>query len=506
LQSDIRIKSIVLLGMRVDQFGLASQQIKVLDPLAKSDVTGSLNWEEMPMKVKSRDYCASIFASSEGKLPLAKWMLAMAVCAGIALSATSASAQSNPRFVSLGGGAMGALYVPNSGPTSHIAFLPIHRTSNYMTHVSTAELTSRGFMVLGMATRFINNEASVNWEDIALDVRAGVRFLRAQPGITKVVLIGHSGGGPTTSYYQAVAELGPTYCQGPNKLVECQASRLAGFTAADKADGIIFMDAHPGNPINSLRSLNGSVKSETTNSSIDSSLDPFNVNNGFNPNGDSVYSQEFQNKYFKAQARRMNDLITKALAMRAKMESGQVEPSDDDSFVVYHASARLSDFSTGVHRGTLSPRKLLKNDGTVQTQVINTVRISDPGNEEDDASFNGGGVMDLTLTSFLSANAIRSTHSLDGIDWCSSNNSTICAVRQTQLPILVVAAQGHYFIRDGEQIFQNSVSADKDFYVIEGMTHGLGPCNPCSAATGLPYGNARKNLFDLAASWANSKF
>jgi hypothetical protein len=134
------------------------------------------------------------------------------------------------------------------------------------------------------------------------------------------------------------------------------------------------------------------------------------------------------------------------------------------------------------------------------------VRISDPGNEEDDASFNGGGVMDLTLTSFLSANAIRSTHSLDGIDWCSSNNSTICAVRQTQLPILVVAAQGHYFIRDGEQIFQNSVSADKDFYVIEGMTHGLGPCNPCSAATGLPYGNARKNLFDLAASWANSKF
>jgi len=82
----------------------------------------------------------------------------------------------------------------------------------------------------------------------------------------------------------------------------------------------------------------------------------------------------------------LNDLITKALAMRAKMESGQVEPSDDDSFVVYHASARLSDFSTGVHRGTLAPRKLVKDDGTVQTQVINTVRISDPGNEEDDAS------------------------------------------------------------------------------------------------------------------------
>jgi hypothetical protein len=281
---------------------------------------------------------------------------------------------------------------------------------------------------------------------------------------------------------------------------------LAGFTAADKADGIIFMDAHPGNTINSLRSLNPSVKGEEANSAIDSSLDPFNVNNGFNPNGDSVYSQEFQNKYFRAQAKRMNDLIKKALAMRNKMESGKVDPSDDDSFVVYRASARLSDFSTGVHRGTLAPRKLLKNDGTVQTQVIDTVRISNPGNEEDDASFDGGGAMDLTVNSFLSANAIKSTHSLDGIDWCSSNNSTICAVRSIQLPILVVAAQGHYFIRDGEQIFQNSVSPDKDFYVVEGMTHGLGPCAPCSAATGNPYGNARKNLFDLAASWANARF
>ena len=132
------------------------------------------------------------------------------------------------------------------------------------------------------------------------------------------------------------------------------------------------------------------------------------------------------------------------------------------------------------------------------------MRISNPGNKETDKSFEGAA--DLTITSFLSANAIRSTHSLDGIDWCSSNNSTICAVRQIKLPILVIAAQGHYFIRDGEQIFQNSVSADKDFVVVEGMTHGLGPCTPCSAATGISYANARKNLFDLAASWANARF
>ena len=115
---------------------------------------------------------------------------------GITNGAASALAQSNPRFIPLGSGAIGALYVPNSGPAPHVAFLVTHRNSSYVTHTSTTELSSRGFMVLGMNVRFANNEALVDWQDIALDVRAGVRFLRSQPGITTVILIGPSGGGP----------------------------------------------------------------------------------------------------------------------------------------------------------------------------------------------------------------------------------------------------------------------------------------------------------------------
>ena len=277
------------------------------------------------MRTKSINHLESFLVSAARRSLFEKWMLPIAFCAGLALSATSASAQSNPRFVPLGA-AKGALYVPDTGPAPHVAFLAVHRTSNFMTHVSTAELPKRGFMVLGINPRSDNNEAAVNWEDIALDVRAGVRFLRAQPGITTVILIGHSGGGPTTSYYQAVAENGPAYCQGSNKLVECDSTRLAGFTAADKADGIIFMDAHPGNTANTLRSLNASVKKEEADSHIDKSLDPFSVRNGFNPNGNSVYSQSFQYKYFKEQSKRMNDLIKKALEIRSKMQSGQVCP------------------------------------------------------------------------------------------------------------------------------------------------------------------------------------
>lgn len=420
------------------------------------------------------------------------------------VGAVSHSATPTPmmkQFSQFGGGGQGLYWVPSSGPISHIAFLAIHRTGDYLAHVSTQELTRRGFSVLGMNSRFKNNEASVNWELIALDVRAGVRFLRSQAGITKVILIGHSGGGPTTSYYQAVAENGPGYCQGAHKLSPCTSTQLAGFVGTDKADGIIFLDAHPGNPVNRLRSLNPSLREEDEPARTGRRLDPFNVKNGFNPTGDSVYSKHFVHSYTDTQARRMNNLIDQALGMRDDIAAGKRLPTGDDAFIAYRDSARLSDFSTGVHRGTLQPRKLIKNDASIDaSQIVNTVRVSNPGNKEDDASFDGA--LFLTLTSFLSGNAIRSTNSLDGIDWCTSNNSTPCAVASLSqsLPILVMSMQGHYFIRDGEHIFESSVSSDKDFVVIAGATHGLGTCTACEPTPGA-FNNARKNLFDYIKNW-----
>ena len=429
---------------------------------------------------------------------------------GITNGAPSALAQSNPRFIPLGSGAIGALYVPDSGPSPHVAFLVTHRNSSYVTHTSTTQLSSRGFMVLGMNVRFANNEALVDWQDIALDVRSGVRFLRSQPGITRVILIGPSGGGPVMSFYQAVAENGPAYCQGPDKIVECDAQRLAGFTPADRADGIVYLDGHPGVSVNTLRSLNAAVRNENRPfESINPRLDPFSEKNGFNPTGDSVYSDEFQDRYFQAQAVRMNNLISKALEIKRKMAEGTYQPADEDSFVFYRNSARLSDFSTGVHRGTLNPAKLLKNDGTIVTQIVNSVRIPDPSNREGDqlvGSGNGAGVKELRITSFLTANAIRSTHSLDGIAWCSSNDSTVCAIREIHVPVLVMAMGAHYFIRDNEFIFENGAMADKEFIVVEGATHGGAGCTECSAVTGVDYSNARKNIYDYIAAWASVRF
>jgi len=111
----------------------------------------------------------------------------------------------------------GALYYPDPAlfPNPHIGFIFMHRTGNYLSHPGTSELPKRGFVVLGMNPRCDNNEALCRpWEDNALDVKSGVNFLRSLPGITKVILVGHSGGGPTMSFYQAVVEKGVSFCQG----------------------------------------------------------------------------------------------------------------------------------------------------------------------------------------------------------------------------------------------------------------------------------------------------
>ncbi|HKB14113.1 MAG TPA: hypothetical protein VKD69_25790 [Vicinamibacterales bacterium] len=407
--------------------------------------------------------------------------------------ATSAFAQSPPLYIQFTPGSVkGALYTPDRGPAPHVAILLIHRTANFMSHIATTELARRGFMVLGMNPRSDNNEAAVHFEENALDIKSGIEFLRRQPGITKVILLGHSGGGPATSFYQAVAEKGVSYCRGPNKLVECN-DTLAGMP---RADGLVLVDAHPGVSVNGLRSLNPAVLDERDPAKIDPALDPYSPANGYDPK-QPHYSDAFKQTYFAAQARRMNRLIDRARAALARQ--------DDDVFpVVRGEGARLMELDPSIHHSTVKPRKLLRNDGSVVTQIVESVRPIGRGSEAQNAAFTTGTRL-LTARSFLSANAIRARDSMDDIDWCSSNNSTPCALKQITIPLLVTAMGAHYFIRDNEIHFEVAASADKDFIVVEGATHGITPCTRCEQTPGQ-YANSVRNYFDYLQRWINARF
>jgi hypothetical protein len=430
----------------------------------------------------------------------------------VAISTPPLSAQSHPEYIPLGGGVKAALYKPDSGPPPHVGILVMHRTVNFLSTTACTQLSSRGFLVLCANPSSDNNEAVVNWENTPLEVRRGVNFLKSQPGITKVLLWAHSGGGPLMTFYQAVAETGPSYCQGPNKLLEC-GNDLVNLI---KADGIILADAHPGNPVvGNLRNVHPGVFNENRPDRVHPKLDPFDPENGFNPNGSSTYSEQFKEDYFKAQAERMNKLIDIALSKVRLIEEGKYRYPDNDSFLIPKSgsgfgsaagSAGLHTLDVNVLCCTLNPQKFLKNDGTIVTQVVRSVRVAAPENAEGDKRFLEGTKI-LTLRSFLGANAIRATHSMDynQIDWCSTNNSTVCALDHISIPMLIAGMGAHYFIRDAEFFYERAKTVDKDLIVIEGATHGFGRCIPCEQTPGQ-YSNATRNFFDYVRDWINARF
>jgi hypothetical protein len=424
-----------------------------------------------------------------------------------AVAAHVSAAVPAPLFVQFSPSATkGALYYPDPAkyPSPHVAVIAMHRNSNYMSHISTKELPARGFVVLGMNPRCDNNEAAcAPWENNALDVKSGVNYVKKLPGITKVVLLGHSGGGPTMTFYEAVAEKGVAFCQQPGKLIKCD-NTLAGLP---RVDGVILMDAHPGNGINAVRSILGDVNNDPAvlhqnrEPTENRTLDPFNPRNGYQTGDSTRYSEAFKRSYFRAQSDRMNYLISEALA---RLAEAQANGQDDAPFIVPLAdNARLSQIDLSIHHSTLLPRKLLKNDGTIEDRFpVESVRRAST-TSEDAHSF--AATMFLTVKSFLSVRAVRSTDSFNAVDWCSSNNSTPCNLQQMTLPLLVAAMGGHYFIRDAEQYFDMAASPDKDFYVIEGATHGGTECTACETTPGQ-YANATKNLFDLMQRWINARY
>lgn len=444
------------------------------------------------------------------KLSKKKPFTSLAIAGALLCASSTIYAQSEPTYVT--NGAVKALYYkPDTNPRPKVGFVVVHRTGNYLAHIGCTELSKRGYGVFCMNTRYENNELLVDWDRIALDVKVAVEYLRAQPGIEKVILFGHSGGGPTTSFYQAVAENGLAFCKDAKKIVPCK-DDLANLP---KADGIILADAHPGVPVILLRSLNGSVMDETPKK-FNPQLDPYNTANGYNPNGPSNYSAQFQNRYFAAQSARMNALIDSAKKKSEEIKQGNGSYPDNDIFVIPHGgnpgagpggASQLHSLDLNISlRRTNFPQKLLKNDGSISRQIVNSVSPYEPNTLASTMSFDRGTKL-LTLRSFLSTQAVRSTNSLNGIDHCSSNNSTVCAVQSISVPILVMGMGGYLFIRDSEEEFEAAASVDKDLIFIEGATHGFTPCPNCTNANGaLDYSNSVKNLFDYVGNWSAARF
>jgi pimeloyl-ACP methyl ester carboxylesterase len=334
-----------------------------------------------------------------------------------------------------------------------------------------------------------------------------VRYARSLPGTTKVVLIGHSSGGPLMSAYQAIAENGVAFCRGPRRLSQCP-DTLANLP---RADGLILLDPIFGVGANVLTSVDPAVTDERRPRALDPRLDSFNPANGFARAG-AHYPDGFRAAYFAAQARRNNALIEGALAAARRVAAGQGQFVDDEPFLAAGANRRpriwQPDLSMLSHTRGAYP--LIHGDGQVTTEVIRSVRV--PSGTTPTTPVLNGGSLDTSAKRFLSTFATRALpgyrvteDSIEGVDWASSYTNTPSNVEGVTVPFLVMGMTGHYWLVSAEMAYQRVRSADRSIAFVEGATHGFTPCAPCARTPG-EFGDTVAHTFDYIAAWLGPRF
>ena len=203
-----------------------------------------------------------------------------------------------------------------------IAYVVTHPANNFMNHYLLNPMQQRGQAILGLNTRYANNEAFLIMERAVQDLGRGVRFLKEE-GYRKVCLIGNSGGASLTCFYQSQAER-PTVRQAPDgQLVDLVASGLV------PADGIVLIAGHHGRSRILTDRLDAAVTDERDILATDPELDIFNPKHG------PPFSPEFVARVRAAQLAR-NRRITAWCWGRLKQyeKLGPEQPLSDEAFIV----------------------------------------------------------------------------------------------------------------------------------------------------------------------------
>lgn len=412
------------------------------------------------------------------------------------------------RFVHLGRGVPGVLYEPATpGPKSHIAIFVMHSGADYLSHSACTELSARGYTVLcannSMSKSLAADDGDMN--RIVSDARYGVAWLRKQPNIRKIVLLGHSGGGTLMSAYQDIAENRVKVCQGPEKIIPCPNS-LAGLPPAD---GIMLIDSNWGLAEMTLFSLDPAVVNDHSGRAVDPSLNLFNPQNGFNPAG-SDYSAGFIHRFQVAEGRRDNRLIAEAEARLRLIEAGKGDFADDEPFTIAGANFRgannrLFAQDTRLMSHTRHAWPLLHADGSETTQIVPSVRV--PQNTVSTVDSFELGALKTTVRHYLSTYAIRvgedfgyDADSVHGIDWTSTYASPPGNVEGISVPLLTMGMTGHWEYLAAETIYEHAHSKDKTLVFVEGATHGYTTCKPCEKTPGQ-FGDTQKTTYDYVDKW-----
>jgi pimeloyl-ACP methyl ester carboxylesterase len=195
-----------------------------------------------------------------------------------------------------GGHPCQGLYHRPAGPRPAMAFIATHYNVDFSEHYLADLMAERGFGFLGWNTRFRGNEAHFLLDHGLAEIGVGVRWLREQAGVERVVLLGNSGGGSLMAAYHSQAV-------EPNVTPVTGMRPLPAIEDLPPGDAFVALAAHSGRPEVLTAWLDPSVTDESDPVPADPALDPFNPGNG------PPYGRDFQRRYRAAQRRR-NERIT----------------------------------------------------------------------------------------------------------------------------------------------------------------------------------------------------
>lgn len=152
----------------------------------------------------------------------------------------------------------GLLIRPEHGP-SETVFVMMHPTSTLQLLPLPSAMAEAGYSVLCMGSRYAKNDAALIFEKVALDLGATVRYAKERLGFKNVILLGWSGGGALSMFYQSQAQR-PTITETPaGDPVDLVSAGLL------PADGMVLEAAH--------RSR-ARLLSEWIDPSVENELDP----------------------------------------------------------------------------------------------------------------------------------------------------------------------------------------------------------------------------------------
>jgi hypothetical protein len=346
-----------------------------------------------------------------------------------------------------------------------------HPRADFSSHYLIPFLLEAGYAVYGGQTRNVNNDISCIHEYLIADLAAQVSYLHEQ-GLEKVVLLGNSGGGSLSTFYQAQAVTAP-----PGRLTDTPAGDPYDLNSLylPPADGLILFAAHIGEGCFALDNLDPSVTDENDPLSCDPSLDMYNPANGYRkPPEVSSYSPEFLQRYREAQrarCERLDAMARQVIERRRHYRAKMAEPTFGELPLeeqLYITRMATTSKYLNIARVAANPAYTdLSIDPS--TRIISSLLAPDP---------HVGNYMIGGFSSVMTPEGWLSTWS--GL---SSRAAALENIKKVEQPVLVVSFTGDSGIlpHEARGMFQNAAATDKKLFHVDADHYGFSSSEPREA-------------------------